>query len=275
MPEQKNMHWHKHKDGSEIYQSYAERKLKMPVSVALGCDPAVTYAATAPLPKMLDEMMLAGWLRKSRVKMVKCITNNIYVPADAEFVLEGYVDPTEDLVLEGPFGDHTGYYSLADYYPRFHENDRHSKSGYDLSKFWHRFRKSNLYSYSFQFKKNRGRSGTFARGRRSRWNLNGVFGKCQQDTLSPYLLQLSHPKDRASADCHGPQVWKTTKSWTLSVRRIPTIPMRLYRSGILPTIQQDETNFRAIIMSLSHKTQIISAAAVTEAMETTRIQYII
>lgn len=114
------MHWHKHKDGSEIYQSYAEQKLKMPVSVALGCDPAVTYAATAPLPKMLDEMMLAGWLRKSRVKMVKCITNNIYVPADAEFVLEGYVDPTEDLVLEGPFGDHTGYYSLADYYPRFH-----------------------------------------------------------------------------------------------------------------------------------------------------------
>ncbi len=92
----------------------------MPVSVALGCDPAVTYAATAPLPKMLDEMMLAGWLRKSRVKMVKCITNNIYVPADAEFVLEGYVDPAEDLVLEGPFGDHTGYYSLADYYPRFH-----------------------------------------------------------------------------------------------------------------------------------------------------------
>ena len=114
------MHWHKHKDGSEIYRSYAEQKLKMPVSVALGCDPAVTYAATAPLPKMLDEMMLAGWLRKSRVKMVKCITNNIYVPADAEFVLEGYVDPTEDLVLEGPFGDHTGYYSLADYYPRFH-----------------------------------------------------------------------------------------------------------------------------------------------------------
>lgn len=114
------MHWHKHKDGSEIYKEYKDRGQRMPVSVALGCDPAITYASTAPLPPMLDEMMLAGWLRKSRVRMVKSITNDIYVPANAEFVLEGYVDPAEDLVLEGPFGDHTGYYSLADYYPRFH-----------------------------------------------------------------------------------------------------------------------------------------------------------
>ncbi|MFT4145293.1 MAG: menaquinone biosynthesis decarboxylase [Mobilitalea sp.] len=114
------MHWHKHKDGSEIYKGYQESGKRMPVSVALGCDPAITYSSTAPLPPMLDEMMLAGWLRKSRVKMVKCITNDIYVPANAEFILEGYVDPTEELVLEGPFGDHTGYYSLADYYPRFH-----------------------------------------------------------------------------------------------------------------------------------------------------------
>jgi len=114
------MHWHKHKDGSEIYKGYAEKKQKMPVSVALGCDPAITYAATAPLPKMIDEMMLAGWLRKSNVKMVKCITNDIYIPSNAEIILEGYVDPSEDLVLEGPFGDHTGYYSLADYYPKFH-----------------------------------------------------------------------------------------------------------------------------------------------------------
>jgi 4-hydroxy-3-polyprenylbenzoate decarboxylase len=114
------MHWHKHKDGSEIFQTYAKSGQKMPVAVALGCDPAITYAATSPLPKMLDEIMFAGWLRKARVKMVKCITNNIYVPADAEFVLEGYVDPKEELVWEGPFGDHTGYYSLADYYPRFH-----------------------------------------------------------------------------------------------------------------------------------------------------------
>lgn len=114
------MHWHKHKDGSEIFQSYAAKGRKMPVAVALGCDPAITYAATSPLPKMIDEMMFAGWLRKARVKLVKCITNDIYVPADAEFVLEGYVDPKEDLVREGPFGDHTGYYSLADDYPRFH-----------------------------------------------------------------------------------------------------------------------------------------------------------
>ena len=114
------MHWHKHKDGSEIYKGYQESGKRMPVSVALGCDPAITYSSTAPLPPMLDEMMLAGWLRKSRVKMVKCITNDIYVPASAEFILEGYVDPAEELVLEGPFGDHTGYYSLADYYPRFH-----------------------------------------------------------------------------------------------------------------------------------------------------------
>jgi 4-hydroxy-3-polyprenylbenzoate decarboxylase len=114
------MHWHKHKDGSEIFQSYVKSGHRMPVSVALGCDPAITYAATSPLPKMLDEIMFAGWLRKARVKMVKCITNDIYVPADAEFVLEGYVDPQEALVREGPFGDHTGYYSLADDYPRFH-----------------------------------------------------------------------------------------------------------------------------------------------------------
>lgn len=118
--ESTGMHWHKHKDGSEIFKGYAECGQKMPVSVAIGCDPAITYAATAPLPPMLDEMMLAGWLRKSRVKMVKCITNDIYVPDNAEFVLEGYVDPKEELVLEGPFGDHTGYYSLADYYPKFH-----------------------------------------------------------------------------------------------------------------------------------------------------------
>ena len=114
------MHWHKHKDGSEIFQSYAKSGRKMPVSVALGCDPAITYAATSPLPKMIDEIMFAGWLRRARVKLVKCITNDIYVPADAEFVLEGYVDPKEDFVTEGPFGDHTGYYSLADKYPVFH-----------------------------------------------------------------------------------------------------------------------------------------------------------
>lgn len=114
------MHWHLHKDGKEIYDKYRLTGGKMPVSVALGCDPAITYSATAPLPKMIDEMMFAGFLRKFPVKLVKSITNDIYVPADAEFIIEGYVDVDEPLKLEGPFGDHTGYYSLADYYPVFH-----------------------------------------------------------------------------------------------------------------------------------------------------------
>ncbi|HYE11937.1 MAG TPA: menaquinone biosynthesis decarboxylase, partial [Patescibacteria group bacterium] len=114
------MHWHLHKDGREIYDKYKKLGGRMPVSVALGCDPAITYSATAPLPKMIDEMMFAGYLRKAPVMLVKSITNELYVPADAEFVLEGYVDVTEDLKLEGPFGDHTGYYSLTDYYPVFH-----------------------------------------------------------------------------------------------------------------------------------------------------------
>ena len=113
------MHWHLHKDGKEIYEKYRRLGKKMPVSVALGCDPATIYAATAPLPKMIDEMIFAGFLRKSPVELVKCITNDIYVPANAEFVLEGYVDLDEER-LEGPFGDHTGYYSLEDMYPVFH-----------------------------------------------------------------------------------------------------------------------------------------------------------
>ena len=114
------MHWHLHKDGREIYDNYKKIGGRMPVSVALGCDPAITYSATAPLPKMIDEMMFAGYLRKAPVKLVKSITNDLYVPADAEFIIEGYVDVNEELKLEGPFGDHTGYYSLADYYPVFH-----------------------------------------------------------------------------------------------------------------------------------------------------------
>ncbi|MDC7226483.1 MAG: menaquinone biosynthesis decarboxylase [Spirochaetales bacterium] len=114
------MHWHLHKDGRAIYEKYRKRGEKMPVSVAVGCDPSLIYAATAPLPSIIDETMFAGFLRRSSVDLVKCVTNPIKVPANAEFILEGWVDPTEPLVLEGPFGDHTGYYSLQDYYPVFH-----------------------------------------------------------------------------------------------------------------------------------------------------------
>jgi 4-hydroxy-3-polyprenylbenzoate decarboxylase len=113
------MHWHLHKDGKDIYEKYRKLGRRMPVSVAIGCDPATIYAATAPLPKMIDEMIFAGFLRKSPVEIVKCITNDIYVPANAEFILEGYVNLDEEK-LEGPCGDHTGYYSLSNMYPVFH-----------------------------------------------------------------------------------------------------------------------------------------------------------
>lgn len=92
----------------------------MPVSVAIGGDPVYAYSATAPVPDGIDEYLLAGLLRGKPVKLVKCITNDIYVPEDCDFVIEGYVDPSEEKVLEGDFGDHTGFYSLTDYYPKFH-----------------------------------------------------------------------------------------------------------------------------------------------------------
>jgi 4-hydroxy-3-polyprenylbenzoate decarboxylase len=114
------MHWQLHKTGANHFDAWKKEGKKMPVSVALGGDPVYTYSATAPLPENIDEYILAGFLRKKRVKLVKCITNNLYVPEDADIVIEGYVDPAEELVTEGPFGDHTGFYSLADKYPRFH-----------------------------------------------------------------------------------------------------------------------------------------------------------
>ena len=113
------MHWHPHKVGAQHYREYQARGERMPVAVALGSDPAVIYSATAPLPEDFDEMLFAGFLRRQPVEMVKCKTCDLEVPADAEFVLEGYVDP-EELRTEGPFGDHTGYYSLADQFPVFH-----------------------------------------------------------------------------------------------------------------------------------------------------------
>ena len=114
------MHWHRHKTGARHYELYKSRGERMPVSVAIGGDPVYAYSATAPLPDGIDEYLLAGMLRGKPVKLVKCITNDIYVPEDCDFVIEGYVDPTEEKVLEGDFGDHTGFYSLTDYYPKFH-----------------------------------------------------------------------------------------------------------------------------------------------------------
>lgn len=126
-PQLTGMHWHKHKVSAGHFKKYKELGKKMPVAVVLGGDPVYTYAATAPLPPNVDEYMLAGFLRKKKVELVKCVSLtkekigfDMYVPSDADFVIEGYVDPEDELIWEGPFGDHTGYYSLADWYPRFH-----------------------------------------------------------------------------------------------------------------------------------------------------------
>ncbi len=113
------MHWHLHKGGAEHLRKMAERGEMLPVSIAMGGGPVEVFSAACPLPPDVFEMLFAGLIRGEAVKMVKCRTNDLMVPAEAEVVLEGYVDPSE-LRLEGPFGDHTGYYSLADMYPVFH-----------------------------------------------------------------------------------------------------------------------------------------------------------
>lgn len=115
------MHWQTHKQGAEHYRRLqrAGKVARMPVSVAIGADPATMYSAILPLPPDLDEMMIAGFLRNKPVEMVRCQTNDLEVPANAEYVLEGYVELGETRT-EGPFGDHTGFYSLDDPYPVFH-----------------------------------------------------------------------------------------------------------------------------------------------------------
>jgi 4-hydroxy-3-polyprenylbenzoate decarboxylase len=115
------MHWQTHKQGAEHYRRLLKegKEARMPVAVAIGADPATMYSAILPLPPDLDEMMIAGFLRSKPVEMVKCETIDVEVPANAEIVLEGYVNLGE-LRREGPFGDHTGFYSLADDYPVFH-----------------------------------------------------------------------------------------------------------------------------------------------------------
>jgi 4-hydroxy-3-polyprenylbenzoate decarboxylase len=114
------MHWQTHKQGAEHHRTLKERGVhRMPVAVAIGSDPATMYSAILPLPPELDEMIMAGFLRGKPVEMVKCETCDIEVPANSEIVLEGYLELGE-MRTEGPFGDHTGFYSLEDEYPVFH-----------------------------------------------------------------------------------------------------------------------------------------------------------
>ena len=114
------MHWHLHKVGARHYQRQKEASGKLELAVCLGGDPAMIYAATAPLPDQIDEILFTGFLRKKSVSLVKGVTVDVEVPANSDIVIEGYVDPAEPLRREGPFGDHTGFYSLAEDYPVFH-----------------------------------------------------------------------------------------------------------------------------------------------------------
>jgi 4-hydroxy-3-polyprenylbenzoate decarboxylase len=118
-PRQTGMHWQRHKVGSRHFANFEAKGRDIPVAIVLGGDPALTYSATAPLPDEIDEMVFAGFLRKKPVELVRCKTIDMEVPADAEFVIEGVV-PAGIRRREGPFGDHTGYYSLADDYPVLH-----------------------------------------------------------------------------------------------------------------------------------------------------------
>ena len=114
------MHWQRHKVGAAHWREMAADGKKMPVCIAIGSDPASVYSASAPLPPTIDEFIFAGFLRKEPVTLAKALTCDLEVPTEAEFVIEGYIDPSEELVVEGPFGDHTGFYSEADLYPLVH-----------------------------------------------------------------------------------------------------------------------------------------------------------
>jgi 4-hydroxy-3-polyprenylbenzoate decarboxylase len=114
------MHWHRHKTGAKHFEEYAAAGKTMPVVVTLGGDPVYAWCATAPLPDNVDEYLMAGFLRNRPVRMAPCLTQDMEVPEDVDFVIEGYIDPSEALVTEGPFGDHTGFYSLQDLYPKLH-----------------------------------------------------------------------------------------------------------------------------------------------------------
>lgn len=113
------MHWHMHHDGARHFRMYQARGERMPLAIVLGGESVLPYAATAPLPPGIEELLFAGFLNGGGIDLVPCRTIDLEVPANAEIVIEGHVDPHEKL-MEGPFGDHTGFYSLADWYPAFH-----------------------------------------------------------------------------------------------------------------------------------------------------------
>jgi len=113
------MHWHMHHDGARHFRAYKKRGEKMPLAIVLGGEPILPYAATCPLPPDVSELLFAGFLNNGGIDLVPCQTIPMEVPVNAEIVIEGWVDP-EHMLIEGPFGDHTGFYSLADRYPAFH-----------------------------------------------------------------------------------------------------------------------------------------------------------
>ncbi|HWV56600.1 MAG TPA: menaquinone biosynthesis decarboxylase [Longimicrobiales bacterium] len=114
------MHWQRHKGGAAHFRKYRERGERMPVVVALGGDPATMYTPTAPLPPAIDEYLLSGFLRREPLLIAPAVTTDLKIPAEADIVLEGYVDPSEPFDVEGPFGDHTGFYTPEDMFPVFH-----------------------------------------------------------------------------------------------------------------------------------------------------------
>lgn len=115
------MHWHMHHDGARHFRAYRRLGRRMPIAISLGGPAVMPYAATCPLPPGIDECLFAGFLSGAAIELVPCVSQpEIEVPATAEIVIEGYIDPAEPPVIEGPFGDHTGFYSLADLYPRLH-----------------------------------------------------------------------------------------------------------------------------------------------------------
>lgn len=112
------MHWQTHKRGAQHYRMLKEQNKKIEVAIVIGADPSTVFSAVAPVPEGMDKYLFSGIARKKGVKLVKCRTVDLEVPANAEIVLEGYVDPN-DMRMEGPFGDHTGYYTPAEPFPTF------------------------------------------------------------------------------------------------------------------------------------------------------------